>query len=105
MKIFIGLLFSLVIAGPSLASHCKLDDLHECAAVLTKLHKAKVAAKKFARNFDVICAENLKLRCIKKVVRGDLKEEMKFTEDEHPNAHLYQVRLAGENYIFVLDKK
>ncbi len=99
--LFIGLLFTSV----SYASHCKTGDLNKCAAVLKKLHNAKVPPKKFASSFDDICAENVKFKCIKRTVRGDVNEEMKYSADEHPKGHLFQISLGGENFIYILDLK
>lgn len=105
MKSIVVLFAGLLFVSTSFASHCKTGDLNACAAVLKKLHNAKVPPKKFVSSFDEICKENVKFKCIKLTVRGDVNEEMKYSAGEHPKGHLYQIRLGGENFIYILEAK
>lgn len=104
-RIMIGSLSLFILSSPAFAKHCKTGDLNACAAVLTKMHRAKVTPTKFVQTFDQVCAENAKFRCVKRTVRGDVAEEMKLTKQENPKAHLYEVRVQAEDFIYILENK
>ena len=83
------------------AETCKKDDLKDCAKVL----KAKEGAEDFSATYDAVCGENKTFQCLKRTVRGDVKEELKHMKEEFPKAKLFQTKENGEDKVFVLDKK
>lgn len=83
------------------ANHCKTGDLKDCGKVL----KAKEGAEDFVATYDAICGENKTFKCLKRTIRGDVKEELKFMKDEFPKAQLFPAKDGGEDKVFVLDKK
>jgi len=83
------------------ADHCKKGDLKDCGRVL----KAKEAAEDFVATYDAICSENKTFKCLKRTVRGDVKEELNYMKDEFPKAQFFPAKDGGEEKIFVLDKK
>lgn len=91
----------LLVGTNSFAETCKKADLKDCAKVL----KAKEGADDFVATYDRICSENKGFRCLKRTVRGDLKEEMTFMKEEFPKAHLFPTKDGGEDKVFVLEKK
>ena len=95
---------SFVLASPALAGLCKTGDLKACAAALKKLN-ASDQGDKFAKAYDDVCGENAKFKCVKKIVRGDIKEESQYTRQDHPKATLFEVKLDGESYIYILESK
>ncbi|WP_413289452.1 hypothetical protein [Bdellovibrio sp. HCB337] len=83
------------------AETCKVGDLKDCAKAL----KAKQGAEDFNSTYDKVCSENKTFKCLKRTVRGDLKEELGYMKDEFPKAHLFPTKENGEDKVFVLDKK
>lgn len=83
------------------ANHCKTGDLKDCGKVL----KAKEGHDDFVVTYDAICGENKTFKCLKRTVRGDIKEEMTYMKEEFPKAQLFQAKDRGEDKVFVLDKK
>lgn len=83
------------------ANHCKTGDLKDCGKVL----KAKEGTEEFNAAYDAVCSENKTFKCLKRTVRGDVKEEIKYMKDEFPKAHLFTTKEGGEDKVFVLDKK
>jgi hypothetical protein len=87
-----------------LAAHadtCKKGDLKDCGKVL----KAKEGADDFNSTYDAVCNENKTFKCLKRTVRGDIKEELKYMKEEFPKAQLFPTKESGEDKVFVLDKK
>jgi len=83
------------------AETCKKGDLKDCAKVL----KAKEGAEDFNASYDAVCSENKTFKCLKRTVRGDMKEELGFMKEEFPKASLFKTKENGEDKVFVLDKK
>ncbi len=81
---------------------CKKNDLKDCAEVLKKVQDNE---KEFIKTFNDVCAENPGLKCIKKIVRGDLKEELEYTKQDRPKAMLFDVKGEDESFIFIVEKK
>jgi hypothetical protein len=83
------------------AETCKKADLKDCAKVL----KAKEGAEDFNQTYDAVCSENKTFKCLKRTVRGDMKEELGYMKEEFPKANLFKTKENGEDKVFVLDKK
>lgn len=83
------------------ASHCKTGDLKDCGKVL----KSKEGTDEFNRTYDAVCTENKAFRCLKRTVRGDVKEELQYMKEEFPKAQFFVGKENGEDKVFVLDKK
>lgn len=83
------------------AETCKKGDLKDCAKVL----KSKEGAEDFNTTYDTVCSENKTFKCLKRTVRGDIKEELGYMKDEFPKAHFFTTKENGEDKVFVLDKK
>ena len=98
------LALSLMIALPAFADICKTGDLKGCAAALKKIN-AGDQGEKFAKAYDEVCGANAKFKCAKKIVRGDVKEETQYTVQDHPKATLFNVKLDGESYLYILESK
>lgn len=95
---------SFLLAAPAFAGICKVGDLKDCSAALKKIH-AGDQGDTFAKAYDDVCGENAKFKCVKKIVRGDMKEELQYTRQDHPKASLFNVKLDGESYIYILESK
>jgi hypothetical protein len=93
---------TLILFG-SLASAdvCKKGDIKDCAKFL----KSKEGTPEFSNSYEQVCGENKTFKCLKRTVRGDVNEEMKYMKEEYPKANLYKVNEGGEDKIFALDKK
>ena len=91
----------LLISLAAYADTCKKGDLKDCGKVL----KAKEGAEDFVSTYDAICSENKTFKCLKRTVRGDIKEEIKYMKEEFPKAQFFQTKDGGEDKVFVLDKK
>lgn len=83
------------------ADTCKKGDLRDCGRVL----KSKQGADDFNTTYDTICSENKTFKCLKRTVRGDVKEELKYMKEEFPKAQFFPTKESGEDKVFVLDKK
>lgn len=83
------------------AETCKKGNLKDCAKVL----KTKEGAEDFNTTYDQICSENQTFKCLKRTVRGDIKEELKYMKEEFPKASIFTTKENGEDKVFVLDKK
>lgn len=92
------ILFSGLAAG---AEVCKKGDVKDCAKVL----KTKEGSEEFNSTYEQVCSENKTFKCLKRTVRGDIKEELNYMKDEFPKAHLFKTKENGEEKVFVLDKK
>lgn len=101
---FFGVILILGIGGFARAEVCKHGDLKACAAALQKIN-AHNQEMDFTKAYDEVCGANAKFKCIKKIVRGDMKTEMGYTRQDHPKAHLYPAKADGENYIYILEAK
>jgi hypothetical protein len=91
----------LVLGFTAQAETCKNGDIKDCVKVL----KAKEGSENFIQTYDTICSENKAFKCLKRTVRGDVKEEMKYMKEEFPKAHLFTTKDGVEDKVFVLDKK
>ena len=91
----------LLLSIAAQANHCKTGDLKDCGKVL----KAKEGSEEFNYTYDSICSENKTFKCLKRTVRGDVKEELKYMKEEFPKAQLFTTKESGEDKVFVLDKK
>ena len=80
---------------------CKPGDLKDCARVL----KSKEGKEDFNVTYAQVCSENKTFKCLKRTVRGDMNEELKYMKDEFPKANFYKTKEKGEDKVFVLDKK
>jgi hypothetical protein len=83
------------------AETCKKGDIKDCAKVL----KAKEGSESFIQTYDNICSENKSFKCLKRTVRGDVKEEAKYMKEEYPKGYLFTTKDGIEDKVFVLDKK
>lgn len=83
------------------AETCKSGDLKDCARVL----KSKIDSEDFIATYDNICAENKGFKCLKRTVRGDADEEIKYMAEEFPKAHIFRTKQGGEDKVFVLEKR
>ncbi len=91
----------LLLGLSSHAETCKKGDLKDCGKIL----KSKEGTEEFNAIYDAICAENKAFKCLKRTVRGDVKEELKYMKEEFPKAQLFPGKESGEDKVFVLDKK
>ncbi len=80
---------------------CKKADLKDCAKAL----KSKEGADDFVVSYDQVCMDNKAFKCLKRTVRGDVKEELKYIKEEFPKAYFFTVKEGAEDKIYVLDKK
>src|SRR5437868_13977488 len=80
---------------------CKKGDLKDCAKFL----KSKEGAEDFVSSYDQVCRDNKAFKCLKRTVRGDVKEELKYIKEEFPKASFFTAKDQGEDKVFVLDKK
>ena len=80
---------------------CKKGDLKDCARAL----KAKEGAEDFNVSYDQTCSDNKTFKCLKRTVRGDMAEELKYMKEEFPKANFFKTKENGEDKVFVLDKK
>jgi hypothetical protein len=94
-----GLMLTSMIA--SAGDVCKKDDLKACARTL----KAKEGADDFIVLYNQVCSDNKNFKCLKRTVRGEVNEEMKYIKEEFPKAYFFTVKEGTENKVFVLDKK
>lgn len=103
MKTILLLVLSLsATSSMAMVDLCKKGDLKDCDAYL----KGKTGnPEEFASAYEDICVANKSFKCLKIVVRGDVQEEMKFQKEEHPKARMYNVKVDGEEKIFMLEKK
>lgn len=92
---------ALFLSLSAQAETCKVADLKDCIKVL----KAKEGSDEFAAAYDMVCSENKTFKCLKRTVRGDVKEELKYMKDEFPKATLFTSKEGGEVKVFVLEKK
>ena len=100
MKFF--LLFSLLASTSAFAGDvCKPGDFRECVKVL----KSKEGRPEFIAHYDKVCKDNKTFKCLKRTVRGEVAEEMKYIREEFPKANFFTVKDGTENKVFVLDKK
>jgi hypothetical protein len=91
----------LLLGFAAHADICKKGDVKDCAKVL----KAKEGAEDFVQSYDSVCGENKTFKCLKRTVRGDVKEEIKYMKEEFPRAYLFSTKDGTEDKVFVLDKK
>lgn len=80
---------------------CKKGDIKDCARVL----KAKESSGDFVVSYDQVCSDNKTFKCLKRTVRGEVSEEMKYIKEEFPKAYFFTTKDNSEDKIFVLDKK
>lgn len=80
---------------------CKKADLKDCAKVL----KQKEGTDDFVVSYDQVCTDNKVFKCLKRTVRGDVNEELKYIKEEFPKAYFFVVKESAEDKIYVLDKK
>lgn len=101
MKSF--LIWSILLFGTttSAAELCKVGDIKDCGKVL----KAKEGAEDFNLSYNQICKDNKTFKCLKRTVRGDIKEEMKYVKEEFPKAYIFETKESGDDKIFVIDKR
>jgi hypothetical protein len=104
MKMLAGFLISLVSVSTMASDFCKAGNFKECGAKLKALNTT-IKDVSFEKKFDDVCMSSKKFKCVKKVVRGDVKDEMKYTTDEHKKAFLYSAAVDGENYIYIFEAK
>ena len=104
MKIYVGIFLSLVGASAMAADFCKAGDFKGCGAKLKALNQSTKDAS-FEKKFDDVCMGSKKFKCVKKIVRGEIKDEMKYTADEHKKAQLFTATVDGENYIYIFEAK
>ncbi len=105
MRTIVILIFLSFFAGVAQAKDlCKKGDLKDCTAFLKKLNESE-KGERFEKAYNEICEENPKFKCVRKVVRGDVKEEMKYSVEEQPKAVFFEVTLDEETSIFSLEGK
>ncbi|RYZ87640.1 MAG: hypothetical protein EOP04_11240 [Proteobacteria bacterium] len=96
------LLLSLLVSTTAVAADvCKPGDLKDCVRAL----KAKEGSPEFIAHYDQVCKDNKGFRCLKRTVRGEVSEEMKYIREEYPKATFFTVKDGTENKVFVLEKK
>ena len=95
------LFLGLFLSHAAHADTCKKGDLKDCAKVL----KSKEGSETFVQTYDAVCAENKTFKCLKRTVRGDVKEEAKYMKEEFPKAYLFTAKDGTDDKVFVLDKK
>lgn len=101
MKSLIILMVTLLGLAANAGDVCKKGDLKDCARVL----KQKEGADDFVVSYDQVCTDNKSFKCLKRTVRGDVKEELPYIKEEFPKAYFFTVKESAEEKIFVLDKK
>jgi hypothetical protein len=101
MKSMIVASILLVGLAASADDLCKKGDIKDCAKVL----KTKEGADDFVVQYDQVCRDNKTFKCLKRTVRGDVKEELKYIKEEFPKAYFFSTKDSGEDKVFVLDKK
>ena len=95
----------LLIPTMAFADLCPKGNLTQCQKYLKSIHSHD-SGKDFSDKYDQVCSENKNFQCVKIVVRGDVKDEMKMQAQERgPKASLFPVTLEEEKYIFVFSKK
>ncbi|MGZ3746036.1 MAG: hypothetical protein ACXWRE_01795 [Pseudobdellovibrionaceae bacterium] len=98
---FIFIVITLSLGLNAQAETCKKGDIKDCAKIL----KSQEGSETFVQTYNAVCSENKTFKCLKRTVRGDVKEELKYMKEEYPQAHLFTTKDGGDNKIFVLDKK
>lgn len=96
------LLLCLLVSTSAMAADvCKPADLKDCVKVL----KSKEGSPEFIAHYDQVCKDNKTFKCLKRTVRGEVSEEMKYIKEEYPKATFFTVKDGDENKVFVLEKK
>ncbi|HEY8270821.1 MAG TPA: hypothetical protein VIG33_08010 [Pseudobdellovibrionaceae bacterium] len=99
--ILISITLTLFLGVTAHAETCKRGDIKDCAKVL----KAEEGSETFVQTYKNVCSENKTFKCLKRTVRGDVKEEMKYMKEEYSQAYLFSTKDGTDDKIFVLDKK
>lgn len=96
------LLTAILLSGfAANAEVCKKGDIKDCARVI----KENEGKPEFKATYDQACLENKTFMCLKRTVRGDVKEELKYTKQEFPKAYLFTHKDGSEDKLYILDKK
>lgn len=101
-KVLLFMSITTLLSSAFGAPLCKKNDLKDCSEILKKVQSDE---KEFIKAFNDVCAENPGFKCIKKIVRGDLKEELEYTKQDRPKAMLFDVKGEDESFIFIVEKK
>lgn len=104
LSAFFGSLFFSVVTPAQTQDTCPIGNFNACGEMLRNLHSGNQGTE-FTRKFDEVCAANKKFKCIKKIVRGDLNDELTYLSKEHKKARLFKVKLESEDYIYILEPK
>lgn len=104
MKAIFTVILGLTMASSAMAELCKAGDYKGCAAKLKALNQ-KEKGTEFQKKFDDVCMGSKKFKCVKKIVRGEIADEMKYTREERPKANLFSATIDGENYIYIFELK
>lgn len=104
MKAVLMALVGLVATSAMAADICKPGDYKDCSVKLKSLNQ-KEKGPEFQKHFDDVCMASKKFKCVKKIVRGEISDEMKYTKEENPKASLFSAVIDGENYIYIFSQK
>lgn len=91
----------LLSAMAAQAETCKKGDIKDCARVIKEVE----GKPEFKATYDQACLENKTFKCLKRTVRGDIKEEMGYAKQEFPKAHFFTTKEGSEDKLYILDKK
>lgn len=104
MKIYAGILISLFAVNAMAFDFCKPGDFKGCSAKLKAYNQTSKNAS-FEKKFDEVCMASKKFKCVKKVVRGEIADEMKYMVQENKKAQFYTAVIDGENFIYTFEQK